>query len=217
MVETTRPVQATPNQANGKRFWWGLLVGALVMVALPLVVVSTGAVNMAATQEPGAIERSLGSLALNTSAAVRAPTTENPFTGDPTAIETGLTHFRDTCLLCHGAPGIEPHEFARGLNPQPPELSTVLADWSDGELFWLTKHGIRMTGMPAFGPTHGDEEIWQIVAFVRQLPSLKPSHEQSLQEASWRGHQDGSHGATEGGEEHGGQSEEADPGHDHNH
>ena len=55
---------------------------------------------------------------------------------------------------------------------------------TDGELFWLVQGGIRMTGMPAFGPTHSDEEIWKIVAFVRRLPALSPEDQQELKRGS---------------------------------
>ena len=161
------------------------------MILLPLGVLGTGMFNTAATKEPGTLERRLASLALNRSVAARAPDSENPFRDDQTAIEHGITHFRETCLLCHGAPNVEPGEFAKGLNPAAPELSQVLADWSDGDLFWLTSHGIRMTGMPAFGTTHSDEEIWQIVAFVRHLPNLTPGQKKVLQEASQQGHHHG--------------------------
>lgn len=62
--------------------------------------------------------------------------------------------------------------MGRGLRPQPPPLADVVAEWSAAELFWIIKHGIRMTGMPAWGPTHGDEEVWAIVAFVQTLPTM---------------------------------------------
>ena len=56
--------------------------------------------------------------------------------------------------------------------PEPPYLPDVVAGWSGGELFWIAKNGIRMTGMPAFGSTHKDEEIWKVVAFVQRLPTV---------------------------------------------
>jgi hypothetical protein len=86
--------------------------------------------------------------------------------------------------MCHGAPGIPATEIAKGLNPPPPSLGSEESDTPDGELFWVTKHGIRLTSMPAFGPTHTDEEIWKIVAFVRHLPDLTPEERNSLREAS---------------------------------
>jgi hypothetical protein len=71
-----------------------------------------------------------------------------------------------------GAPGKDPTAIGKGLNPEPPYLPYVAARWSSAELFWIAKNGIRMTGMPAFGSTHKDEEIWKVVAFVQRLPKV---------------------------------------------
>ena len=57
------------------------------------------------------------------------------------------------------------------------------AQWSDGELFWIVKHGIRMTGMPAFKSGHSDEDLCKIAAFIRQLDSLSPEQLAELQKA----------------------------------
>jgi mono/diheme cytochrome c family protein len=78
------------------------------------------------------------------------------------------------CAACHGAPGKERGEIGKGLNPSPPNLAEVASSWSSAELFWILKNGIKMTGMPAFGPTHSDARLWSIVAFVMQLPKLTP-------------------------------------------
>ena len=78
------------------------------------------------------------------------------------------------CVSCHGAPGVDASEAGDGLNPPAPDLTLPrVQKRTDGELFWLVQNGIRMTGMPAFGTTHKDEEIWKIVAFVRRLPSFR--------------------------------------------
>lgn len=98
---------------------------------------------------------------------------EVPPLDDPAKLRSGLVHYHSMCVVCHGAPGIEPGEIAQGLNPMPPEL-----DAHDGgeerakETFWVVKNGIRMTGMPAFGPTHSDESMWAITALVQRLPDL---------------------------------------------
>jgi mono/diheme cytochrome c family protein len=76
------------------------------------------------------------------------------------------------CEVCHGAPGINQSELSSGLNPLAPELSHAVEDWSDEELFWITKYGIKMSGMPAWGNTHSDNEIWSIIAFVKQMPEM---------------------------------------------
>jgi mono/diheme cytochrome c family protein len=101
---------------------------------------------------------------------------------DPGVLRTGLVHYHEMCVTCHGAPGIGLSEIAQGLNPAPPELSHEAEE--PGELFWVTKHGIKMTGMPAFGVTHSDEEIWAIVAFLQQMPQMtKEQYQARLVEA----------------------------------
>jgi mono/diheme cytochrome c family protein len=165
-----------------RRFFWGVLVTLLVLIAVPLILLGTGVFNMAATEGPGALETTLAGWTIDRSVAMRAPDEINPYKEDSPAIEKGLVHYRAMCLQCHGASHVEADEFAQGLNPQPPDLAVASKEWQDGELFWITKHGIRMTGMPAFGKTHSDEEIWQIVAFVRELDDLSETQVAALQE-----------------------------------
>jgi mono/diheme cytochrome c family protein len=171
-----------------KRFFWGFIVALLLLMAVPLILMGTGVFNMAATQEPGALETTLAGWTVDRSVAIRAPEQINTFENDPDAIAAGMVHYRAMCLQCHGAPDVKSHEFAQGLNPTPPDLAVAAKDWTDGELFWITKHGIRMTGMPAFGPTHSDEELWKIVAFVRQLNELSPDQVAALREGEEADH-----------------------------
>lgn len=108
---------------------------------------------------------------------------------EPARIRAGASAYDAMCVSCHAAPGVDAGVVAEGLLPTPPELSGEAAEWRANELFWITKHGIRMTGMPAFGPTHTDPEIWDIVAFLKKLPTLSASEYRS-----WtRGAGDGRH------------------------
>lgn len=100
----------------------------------------------------------------------RAERIEVPPLDDPRMLRTGLEHYHAMCVTCHGAPGVDPAELAQGLNPMPPDLYSEKD--SPAETFWVVKHGIRMTGMPAFGPTHSDDALWALTAFVQRLPDL---------------------------------------------
>jgi mono/diheme cytochrome c family protein len=92
-----------------------------------------------------------------------------------------MAHYKEMCVFCHGAPGVDASEAGEGLNPPAPDLTLAkIQKRSDGELFWILQNGIRMTGMPGFGPTHKDEELWKIVAFLRHLPELTPDEEKAL-------------------------------------
>jgi mono/diheme cytochrome c family protein len=103
-----------------------------------------------------------------------------PRLDDPAMIRRGLVHYHEMCATCHGAPGLTISEIGQGLNPAPPELAAHAADDPAGETFWIVKNGIKMTGMPAFGVSHSDEEIWAIVAFLRKMPTLTPEQYQAL-------------------------------------
>lgn len=85
-----------------------------------------------------------------------------------------MRHFGEMCEICHGGPGKEPSEIGKGLRPDPPDLAKVADHLSPSEVFWIVKNGIRMTGMPAFAETHGDQELWEVVSFVKSLPRLSP-------------------------------------------
>jgi len=103
-----------------------------------------------------------------------------PDLSDKSLLKMGFVHYREMCVSCHGAPGIKQSEFAEGLYPNPPMLSKVAKEWTPQQLFWITKNGLKMTGMPAFGPTHTDDMIWAIVAFTKTLPTMTKEQYQVL-------------------------------------
>ena len=72
--------------------------------------------------------------------------------------------------------------------PEPPHLTDTISEWEPREVFWLAKHGIRMSGMPAFGPTHSDDEIWNITAFVMRLPGMTEDEYASFETGSSTDH-----------------------------
>ena len=98
-------------------------------------------------------------------------------------IREGASHFKGMCQSCHGGPGAEPEEFAGGMNPHPPNLARATGDLSVEQVFWIAKNGLRMTGMPAFGKTDDDEELWKVAAFVKQMSKISPSEYASLPNA----------------------------------
>ena len=89
---------------------------------------------------------------------------------DPQLILKGAGQYAAMCTGCHLAPGMEDSEIRPGLYPQPPELAKLHLDPKDA--FWVIKHGIKMSAMPAWGGSHDDATIWSMVAFLQKLPSL---------------------------------------------
>ena len=114
-------------------------------------------------------------------------------------ILAGINDFDSMCAGCHGAPGRQPEAMGQGLNPPAPDLAEEAAEMSPAELFWVTKNGIRMTGMPAWGATHDDDSIWPVVAFMTRLPELGAAgYQQMLADAAGHGH----HAENAAGQEH---------------
>jgi mono/diheme cytochrome c family protein len=99
---------------------------------------------------------------------------------NPKIIQEGLSHYKEMCAECHRAPGKEETELAKGLNPAAPNLHEWGNRMNPAKVFWVTKNGIKMTGMPAWGKTHSDDKIWEIVAAVKKLHDVTPAEFNSV-------------------------------------
>ncbi len=99
---------------------------------------------------------------------------EVPPLDDGTMIAEGAEHYAAMCTGCHLAPGIGKTELRQGLYPRPPDLTQRHARRTPQRAFWVLKHGLKFTGMPAWGTTHDDASLWGIVAFLERLPDLSP-------------------------------------------
>lgn len=145
-------------------------------------VVFGGVIEVAVTEPEPAVVQWMLATTMENSVRNHASDVEVPAAldlEDPELAQHAFGHYSVACTPCHGAPGIDP---APWLVLDPPARSLVeTADrWSDAELYWIIKHGIQMTGMPALGPTHQDGDLWAIAAFVRQLPEMTPARYQAM-------------------------------------
>jgi mono/diheme cytochrome c family protein len=100
----------------------------------------------------------------------------------PEMIKSGAERYASLCVSCHLAPGLTQSELRKGLYPHPPNLAQEEIQESR-RAFWVIKHGIKMSAMPAWGKTLDDAAIWAVVAFVRKLPSLSAEDYQQLTRA----------------------------------
>lgn len=98
----------------------------------------------------------------------------------PELVQRGLTLYREHCVICHGAPGEGRQRVGVGLNPHPPPLEQAIERWSDAEIYWTTAFGLKMAGMPSFLLGRTPEELWAIVAFIRQMNRLSPEEYRRL-------------------------------------
>jgi len=162
------------------RFMLKLLGLAVVVgvVAGGITVAYVRTTGLKALPEPGPLEtrvaRAVRSLAISPDDKSRT----NPLVGSAEAMQEGLQHFAKYCAMCHGNNGSnEKTPIGHGLFPKPPDLrASATQELSDGELFYIIENGVRFTGMPAFGTgtrtEAGDRQVWQLVTFIRHLPSL---------------------------------------------
>lgn len=165
------------------RFFLGMIFGVLLLAVVAAAIVFTGSFNVSAIVPPSKAERRLATFALDRSVARRATNQENPLPMNAETLRGGLHEFGENCVVCHGAPGVDPGAIGQGLNPGAPDLTLPRVQArTDGELFWITSNGIRMTGMPAFSPTHDEKEIWEMVAFIRHLPEITDEETARLKE-----------------------------------
>jgi mono/diheme cytochrome c family protein len=142
-----------------------LATGLLLAVGAVLVAVS-GWVGVAASQRHnGAVEWFL-ELARDRAVERSAAAVEVPELSDPGRRRRGEGLYREHCALCHGLPGEPRSPVANGLNPPPPDLSDGIPPADAAEAWWITAHGIRMSGMPTFGSHLTDGEIWDVVAWL---------------------------------------------------
>ena len=152
-----------------------LLMSFLGLAATILVAAGAcayfGAFNVAADAPHLGMFSNALALVRDRSIELRAADLAVPDLADRDLITLGAEHYSEMCTGCHLAPGMSDSEMRQGLYPKPPNL-TQRRIRSPAESFWIIKHGIKMSAMPAWGSTHDDKTIWAIVAFLQQLPTL---------------------------------------------
>jgi mono/diheme cytochrome c family protein len=158
------------------------LVALLVIVASAALAIYAGVYNVAADIPHTPPVYWLLETARERSIEVRAADIAVPGDlDDSRRIVSGAGQYAEMCAGCHLAPGMKRTEISRGLYPRAPELRRKRHS-TPAEDFWVVKHGLKMTGMPAWGVTHDDEILWGVVAFLRKLPELTPEEYRALVE-----------------------------------
>ncbi len=166
----------------------GLLLGVALTLAMALIgayaLVESGLIPANADAKPGALETWVASTSLEAALRRAAPKGPNPVALNDQNLLDGINLFARNCALCHGSAkgAASPSPIAKGLNPAPPQLATDgVEDDPEGVSFWRIKHGIRLTGMPSFGLSLSDRQIWTLALFLKHMDHLPPSVQQTWQ------------------------------------
>ena len=173
-----------------------LIKSGLILVGFGAAAVAGGiyfgAIHPGADQPHSSVVFKLIETARDRGISMRAQAVSVPSLGDAAQVLSGAGNYAAMCTTCHLAPGMAPTELSQGLYPAPPAL-TELGAPDPARAFWVIKHGLKASGMPAWGTSMADEYIWNMVAFLQQAPGMTAEQYQTLV-ASSGGH---SHGGGE--------------------
>jgi len=167
-----------------------LAVAGGVLAIAGAGLVYSGIINVAADEPHLSAIEALLQVTRERSIAIRARDLEVPDLDDEELIRSGAGNYHAMCIGCHLPPEMPATELSQGLYPAPPNLAERGTAGDPGATFWVIKHGIKASGMPAWGKSMGDDYIWGMVAFIERLPQLDAAQYRSLVAAS-DGHQHG--------------------------
>jgi mono/diheme cytochrome c family protein len=143
-------------------------IAALVAAA----VVYGGFYSVASTRQHWQLTYTLLETAMRYSVRRHARDIAEPPLADERMALRGAACFRDNCVQCHGAPGVAQGAIGKSMQPVPDPLVSATRRWRPRELYWVTRNGIKMSGMPAWEFRLAEAELWDIVAFMQRLPDL---------------------------------------------
>ncbi|AKJ30041.1 c-type cytochrome [Caldimonas brevitalea] len=151
------------------------LIVAFVLACLAAAgVVWGGFYDISATSSHTQPVYSLLETAMRRSVVLRSRDIKAPPLGDAAKISRGAFCYRELCVQCHGGPGVAPSAIGMSLQPLPGPLIDAARRWRAEELYWITKHGVKMSGMPAWEVRLSEADLWSVVAFLQALPEMSP-------------------------------------------
>jgi cytochrome c553 len=148
-----------------------LAMGGAVLIVLLLVPLS-GIIPIQASSGHWRITSWVLDLIKRRSIHTYSRSIDVPALDHPALIVRGAAHYERSCRACHGSPAAARPPLMMKMTPHPPFLPERMGRWDDAELFQIVKHGIKFTAMPAWPALKRNDEIWAVVAFLRQLPRL---------------------------------------------
>ena len=153
---------------------WGVRIAALLAILAVggMLVVVSGLVPIKASSGHWRITSWLLHFAMRRSVATHSLGLQVPALDAPRLVLQGAGHYETGCRPCHGSPGLPQPRIAQQMTPHPPSLLPRISAWQPDELFYIVKHGVKFTGMPAWPARQRDDEVWAMVAFLLLLPDL---------------------------------------------
>ena len=157
-----------------KGFIAGIIVTLLAIGVGAIGITHLGLYPIGADNPPGAIEHALASRAMDVYAEKHKPEGVNPTGITPANLTEGAKEYEEHCAFCHGGAKAKVSPMQDKFSPPAPQLINRIPHDDDAWLFWVTKHGVRMTGMPSWSGVMSDEEMWKVIAFIKHSDKLPP-------------------------------------------
>jgi mono/diheme cytochrome c family protein len=155
-----------------KMFIAGIVVTLAAIAALVFAVAQFGLYPIGADNPPGSLERFLASRAMEAYVDKHAPEGKNPTEVTPANLTEGAKDYESHCAFCHGGANATNSPMRDKFSPPVPQLINRIPHDDDAWLFWVTKHGVRMTAMPSWSDVMSDDEIWKVIAFIKNSDKL---------------------------------------------
>ena len=166
-----------------KQFVLGALVTCVVFLVAGIVYLRFGWAEVRGDVPPSRLESSLMRIAVHASVQKHAPEVSNPVAPTEDNLIAGGKMYLNECSGCHGTPGKAP-EGASPLNPPAPQFPTAGTEYSEAQIFWVAKHGIRRTGMFANGVWDADQKLWTTTAYIYRIKNLPPRVAAEIEKAA---------------------------------
>ena len=158
-----------------RSFLLGVLITLLLIVVGGFVYTRTGSMDLRADRTPGAIEKYFASTALDASMQHQAPRVTSPVPATDAHLIEGMRFYIMNCAGCHGGMDKKPSAFGRSFYPPAPQLIVNPLDDPEWHIFFAVKHGVRWSGMPAWGETVKDDDLWRVTMFLSRVEKLPPA------------------------------------------
>jgi predicted CXXCH cytochrome family protein len=165
-----------------------VLVSGAILIALGLYGVRMVWRGFSTADQPSFLETVVARTARNLSIRRKARLEANPWTGTADVLKEARESFVDRCAVCHGQDGSGQTQVGSNLYPKVPDLrSPRTQKLTDGEIRYIIRNGVRLTGMPGWAKPHDEQsdDSWKLVLFIRGLGLLsKEQHAEQLSTAN---------------------------------
>jgi mono/diheme cytochrome c family protein len=170
---------------------WVLLVIVIVGIDAAILIRR----GFSTKDQPSTLEAGVARAVRNLSIPASAKAMKNPYPATAESVHAGLEHFADHCAICHANDGSGQTEMGPNFYPKAPDMRLAKTqNLTDGEIFYIINNGVRLTAMPGWGGTHNAIDTWQLVLFIRHLPTLSAAEKEDMERFNPKTDDDDDHG-----------------------